>query len=176
MRIDEATIRDVSGGVLVGQYRDIRLPNPPAGKDWKLTLEGGYWWQPQLIAGTLTTVGGAETRQVFLQTLDGDGNVRGSLQPQRGVIAGATNRCTWQRQTYSPTIFSAGDVASPMWPIWLPAGWALAASTLHLEATDQWTNVQLWLAAAYDDEPGRAPGAGHADGVTWDQLGVALAS
>ena len=166
------TMRDRYGATLRGTMVDVAVANPAAGKDWSYTLPGGYSYRWVLGYAKFKT--GAENlgQQLGVRILDGDQHSRccvmSGIAPginQTREVGYALGLATGPESTF----LGAGI---PLPDVWLPGGWTIKSFSGPLGVADQYSEVRLWLAQAYDPEPGEAAGELLQPPLTWDEIGV----
>lgn len=161
---------------IIGRMQDVRVAQPALGAPWSFTLPGGFAYRLALGYARLQSGALVGNREASLAIYDGDGNLRGRFRGGGNTSAKETIDLTYAAGVPSSTVGnpSVQHIAVPS--VWLPGGWRYASLSTESSAEDQYSNVRLWLAEAFDPDPSIAPGSDVLDERTWDQVGMLMGS
>lgn len=125
--------------------RPVTIPAPAVNTDWRVTCPGQGIWRIQALRASLATSAAVANRQVSLVLSDGTADFA-TVPASAAITASKTGVVS--------TIPGAPSLGVADGPLLFPAptdgwlllpGFSLRAVTANLDATDQWSAVQLWV-------------------------------
>ena len=142
-----------TGQIRAGVVRNVQIPNPAAGAEFKVTVPSGVMWRIATGQATLTTAVTVSTRIPQIQLTSQGVNV--------GVYTGTETdpASTTAFVTFSQTLPSAAAasgsvnsvIALPTYT--LAEGDTLASLTAGIEATDQYSAITILVEEFYFTNP-----------------------
>lgn len=164
---------DVLGYDLARLVRDIKVPDPGAGKEWTYTNVGGEWLRVVIGVATLAVSKQAGERgHMMWQVKDGDGNVRSrTFGGTEIIVAPRTYLITYIPMTLLANNDGITNKAVMIPSMWIPPGWSVGSFTADipaggLQSEDAHTGIRLLC------EVMQQHGDGAGDSLTWDQIGA----
>ncbi len=131
-----------------GILRSVLGTAPAAGADWTQTVPTSARWRVRGFTASLTTSAVAGTRQPQIQVTDGV-NVLFTIDAANTLAASLTAAFSWvPGYPNTPLAVATRTTFIPL-DLTLFAGWIIRASTVNIQAGDQWTAprfaIEEWL-------------------------------
>ncbi len=125
-----------------GILRSFNVPNPAAGADWAQAVPTGARWRLVSLQATLSTSVVVANRNPGLVFDDG-ANIFWSAPSQRISAASSALAYSWGNQGVVALTTASTGSGDTMPPEYLFAGFRVRATTVALQAADQWSGINL---------------------------------